>query len=610
MNDLGTEYTDKQTKKLEKRLKSVYTQAGQDIKEKMDDFNEKFKVKDAIHRQELKDGKITQEEYDNWRKGQIFQGERWKAKQEQIARTLANANRTALGMVNNERNGVFAFNSNYQAYDLEHSAGVNFGFDLYDSATVANLIKNEPTLLPKKVLDPAKDIPWNMKNISNQVTLGIIQGESLDKIASRIAKETGSTNYKAMVRSARTAMTGAQNAGRYVRLRDAKSMGINVVKEWMATLDGRTRDSHRDMDGEQIKITGRGSAKFSNGCRYPGDPEGPPREVYNCRCTLVGDVTDYPSEYQRYDNIDGFPVRNMNYRDWQKAKFGKTHRSPADFVWNKWYTGTPNRDYGKADTSDALKEILDGKPNSLSNYLDANGNLSPERAALHKQIIDNYLAGKTPEEKMAIMTMMGGGPASGKSSVIKSGLYQLPNPAHSVTVDPDEIKQYLPGYLRMSKTSDKAASFYHEESSMLAKQLANTCFTENFNVTYDGTGDGSINSVLKKLNGAKEHGYQVNGMYVTVDIDEALKRNQSRYDHAVAKGESPRLVPDEYVIDCHKKVTRISMEVSDQFDNIELYDNNGKSGETKLIGRGGNGTKLRAVKGEEKAFKKFLEKAK
>ena len=145
---------------------------------------------------------------------------------------------------------------------------------------------------------------------------------------------------------------------------------------------------------------------------------------------------------------------------------------------------------------------------------------------------------------------------------------------------------------------------------MLAKQLANTCFTENFNVTYDGTGDGSVNSVMKKVNGAKEHGYKVNGMYVTVDTDEALKRNQSRYDHAVAKGESPRLVPDEYVINCHKKVTQISMEVSDKFDNISLYDNNGSAGETKLIATGGNGNKLSAIKGEEEAFRKFLEKGK
>lgn len=321
MSDYGTDQTDKAVKKLEKRLKQVYKDAEADIQRKMDEFTEKFKVKDAIHKQQVKDGEWTQEQYRNWVKGQAFQGDRWRAKQHQIAQTLAHTNSIALNMINEGKRDVFAFNSNYQAYSLEHGAGINFGFDLYDATTVTNLIIKQPDLLPMKKLDPDKDIPWNMKNIATQVTQGIIQGEDLKTIAQRIANVTGSTNMKAMIRSARTAMTGAQNAGRNIRLQDAKSMGINVMKEWMATLDGRTRDSHRDMDGEKIRVGDRWHHyKFSNGCEYPGDPAGPPREVYNCRCTLVGDLVNYPSEYERYDNIDGKPIKNMTYREWEKAK--------------------------------------------------------------------------------------------------------------------------------------------------------------------------------------------------------------------------------------------------------------------------------------------------
>ena len=316
--------------KFENKLKAIYSQAEVEILQKMDEFTEKFKVKDAIHRQELADGKITQEDYDNWLRGQVFQGKRWTAKREEIARVLYNANSVAMGEVNNEKKKVFAFNSNYQAYELEHTGGVNFGFDLYDATTVERLIREEPSLLPPKKMDPAKDIPWNMRNITREVTQGIIQGESLQEIANRIARETGSTNQRAMIRSARTAMTGAQNSGRNVRLREARDKGINVMKQWMATLDGRTRDSHRDMDGEKIKVGDKWHHyKFSNGCEYPGDPKGPPREVYNCRCTLVGDIEDYPAEYERYDNIDGKPIANMTYREWEKTK-RQQEQTPKD----------------------------------------------------------------------------------------------------------------------------------------------------------------------------------------------------------------------------------------------------------------------------------------
>ena len=51
-------------------------------------------------------------------------------------------------------------------------------------------------------------------------------------------------------------------------------------------LDIRTRHSHRQLDGERREV----GEKFSNGCRYPGDPQTPHAEVCNCRCTLVAAV--------------------------------------------------------------------------------------------------------------------------------------------------------------------------------------------------------------------------------------------------------------------------------------------------------------------------------
>jgi uncharacterized protein with gpF-like domain len=51
-------------------------------------------------------------------------------------------------------------------------------------------------------------------------------------------------------------------------------------KEWLSARDTHVRDSHISIDGEIVKMIDR----FSNGLRYPGDPEGPAGEIINCRC--------------------------------------------------------------------------------------------------------------------------------------------------------------------------------------------------------------------------------------------------------------------------------------------------------------------------------------
>lgn len=316
MGDLGQAYTDKEIEKLTHKINGIYKEARKDINRKMKDFNEKYKVKEAKYAQQVKDGKITQEQFDKWKKGQVFQGKQWQAKKQEIENVLHNSNVIASQAINSERVNVFGFNMNYASYSIEHGTGVNFGFSLYDRNTVINLIKNEPNLLPAYTPKRGLDNAWNSKQITRQITQGIIQGESLNQIADRLAKVTSSQDRNSMLTHARTLMTGAQNAGRLESYRQAEKLGIDMEKEWMATLDSHTRDSHADVDGERQPV----EHKFSNDCMYPGDPGGPPAETYNCRCTMVSNVKKYPANYQRRDNIDGKPINNVNYRDWAEAK--------------------------------------------------------------------------------------------------------------------------------------------------------------------------------------------------------------------------------------------------------------------------------------------------
>lgn len=304
---------------LERRIRETFEEARADIEEKIADFNRRHNIKNNIKLRELQDGKITQKEYNRWVAGQTFQGKQWTDKKEQIENTLYNANTIAINMVNDQKTNLFTFNANYQAYELEHGVGINFGFQLYDSATVARLIRTDPQILPMWKIDQPKDYVWNDHKVTNAIRQGIIQGERLDQIAKRLSSGLAASNMSKMLTFARTGMTEAQNAGRQQRLKEAEGLGIKVHKEWMATLDERTRWQHADLDGQKQLV----DKPFKIGgyeIRYPGDPTAHPSMVYNCRCTLVGDLDDYPSEYERYDNIDGKPIKYMTYREWETAK--------------------------------------------------------------------------------------------------------------------------------------------------------------------------------------------------------------------------------------------------------------------------------------------------
>ena len=319
MPDYAHEATEKVIRGLEKRIRSMYSEAQKDIESKTRDFWHRHKVKDAKYRKQVEDGKITEDDYKAWLRGQVFQGKQWNAKLQQVESVLADTNKQALNIINGERIQVFATNSNWTAYQLEHAAGINFGFGIYDADTVTRLLRDDPDLLPAKKLNVSKDKAWNRGNINRQIFQGIVQGESLDKIAKRLRNVTD-MNRRQSFTNARTVMTGAQNAGRQESYQRAENMGIKLQKEWIATLDERTRTTHAELDGQVVGV----NETFKVGgysIAYPGDPHAHPAMVYNCRCTTAAKLVDYPStNAQRYDNIAGVPIKDMSYSQWVSAK--------------------------------------------------------------------------------------------------------------------------------------------------------------------------------------------------------------------------------------------------------------------------------------------------
>ena len=124
-----------------------------------------------------------------------------------------------------------------------------------------------------------------LKNsIRSEITRGIAAGLPHSEIARNIAAYAKAPLSRAKT-IVRTESHRIQQASRNDAKQMAKSRGADVVKQWDSTLDGKTRSSHRRLDGqireldEYFEIRGKKA-------RYPGD-FGDPAEDCNCRCQLL-----------------------------------------------------------------------------------------------------------------------------------------------------------------------------------------------------------------------------------------------------------------------------------------------------------------------------------
>lgn len=310
MADKAHLLTDKKLEQMEKRLSAIYSEAQADVQKKANAYFSKFKAEDEKQRELVKKGQLTETEYKKWRQGKIMYGERFTAMKEDISKQLLNVNKTATAYINGELPEVYSINYNALADSVDGLGG--YSFTLVDPETVRNLAQADKSLLPLRELDPAKDIPWNMKKINGQVLQGIILGESVPDISKRILN-VQTMNKNAAIRSARTIVTGAENKGRIDSYKRAEADGIILEKEWLAAIDSHTRDWHIELDGVSIPV----DQPFSNAIgkiMYPGDPSADGANVYNCRCTLVSKIKGFKKaqvqkKQQDSDNLPQKPIR-------------------------------------------------------------------------------------------------------------------------------------------------------------------------------------------------------------------------------------------------------------------------------------------------------------
>ena len=343
MDDNENEYQEaddrsqRELDELERRISDTYAQAQRDMQKTAEEYFQGLAARDAAMQQEVAAGRVTPEQYKAWRMTQFARGDRYIAMRDKLARRATDASIIAAAYINDTTPGIYSLNRNFAGYIIEQYSG-DIDFTLWDEQTVKRLIQEHPDLMPyypeERAIARGIDQAWGRRVITDSVTQGVLLGESIPKIADRITGTICTFAYNSAVRAARTAMTGACNGGRLAGMQAARSKGIDIQKEWLSTLDGRTRHSHRQMDRQVAPL----DEKFENGLMYPGDPKGRPEEVYNCRCTLISNIAgvDKSSGQRRARGADGQNriVGNVSYSQWEQQNSPVYRPSAAQIAAN------------------------------------------------------------------------------------------------------------------------------------------------------------------------------------------------------------------------------------------------------------------------------------
>lgn len=247
-----------------KQLEAIYSQAIKDIDEKINTFM----ARPDIDKQYV-----------------IYQVQYQQALRKQISSILDNLQANEFETISEYLVQCYEEGFISSLYSLQQQ-GVPLCFPI-DQKAVVQAVQLDSKISKGLYSAVGEDVAALKKNIAAEVSRGISNGSSYSQIARQIrghmvgayTAKTGGALYRATV-IARTEGHRIQVQSAVEASYKAKERGADVVKEWNAILDARTRDSHAKVDGEIREL----DEKFSNGLMWPGDKNGPPAETINCRC--------------------------------------------------------------------------------------------------------------------------------------------------------------------------------------------------------------------------------------------------------------------------------------------------------------------------------------
>ncbi|QPX62125.1 capsid maturation protease and MuF-like fusion protein [Mycobacterium phage Indlovu] len=160
-------------------------------------------------------------------------------------------------------------------------------------AKAREVMPDAPALVRDKVAAAVRDAgPKPGESPGVEVTI------TRQREAAAAVMSPGSAELRDVARYSGYQAAGVQNAAVIEAARQSEDQ---LEKVWIATIDGKTRHTHFAADGQRTPLAGTftvGNAAL----RFPGDPDGPPEEVRNCRCRVgvLAPDEELPDEVDRH----------------------------------------------------------------------------------------------------------------------------------------------------------------------------------------------------------------------------------------------------------------------------------------------------------------------
>lgn len=158
--------------------------------------------------------------------------------------------------------------------------------------------------------------------LKRQVLEELKRGFATDLTYTDIARNISNRGQANMGRSmtiARTEGHRVQSEAKMDSYHAAKAKGADIVKQWDATLDSETRETHIQLDG-QIRELDEDFTVGGKSAPYPGG-FGDPAEDCNCRCCMLQRArwaVEGETTYDKWNNETGGIIQCTGYDDFKE----------------------------------------------------------------------------------------------------------------------------------------------------------------------------------------------------------------------------------------------------------------------------------------------------